>query len=60
MRTAKAWVGALGAVVSALTAALSDDVFDINDTTQVIVSLVPVLATLYAVYQTRNRPSVEV
>ena len=57
MRTAKAWVGFAGALVTALTAALSDDVFDINDTTQVIVTMVPVFATLYGVYQTRNRPS---
>lgn len=55
MRTAKAWVGFVGTIVTALTAALSDDVFNINDTTQVIVTLVPAFATLYGVYQTRNR-----
>lgn len=55
MRTAKAWVAFAGTVVTALTAALSDDVFNINDTTQVIVTLVPAFATLYGVYQTPNR-----
>jgi hypothetical protein len=54
MRTAKAWVAFAGTVVTALTAALSDDVFNIGDTTQIIVTLVPAFATLYATYQTPN------
>lgn len=60
MVIAKAWAGVFGALVTALTAALSDDVFDINDTTQIIVTMVPVLGTMWAVYATRNRPSTEV
>jgi hypothetical protein len=55
MRIAKAWVSFAGVLVTSLTAALSDDVVDISDTTQVIVTLVPALATLYAVYRTPNR-----
>lgn len=56
MRTAKAWVAFVGTGVTALTAALSDDVFNINDTTQIIVTLVPAFATLYATYQAPYRP----
>lgn len=55
MRTAKAWVAATGALVTALTAALSDDVFNINDTVQVIVTMVPVIATLLTTYAVPNR-----
>ncbi len=54
MRTAKAWVAFAGSIVTALTAAMSDDVFSINDTEQVIVTLVPAFLTLWGVYQTRN------
>ncbi len=57
MHTAKAWVAFVGTVVTALTAALSDDVFNINDTTQVIVTLVPAFATLWSTYQVPNRPT---
>lgn len=56
MRTAKAWVAAIGALTTALTSALSDDVFDINDTTQVVVTMVPIVATLIATYAVPNRP----
>jgi hypothetical protein len=58
MRTAKAWVAATGAVVTALTAALSDDVFDVNDTVQIGITLVPIVATLWATYKVRNRGTI--
>lgn len=54
---AKAWVAFFMAVLTAVTAALSDDVFDINDTTQVIATVVMAIATLVTVYKTRNAPS---
>ena len=57
MRTAKAWVAATGALVTALTAALSDNVFNINDTVQVIVTMVPIVATLVTTYAVPNRPT---
>jgi hypothetical protein len=59
MTAAKAWVAFAGTLVTGLTAALSDNVFDINDTAQVVITLVPAFATLYGVYQTRNRSHVE-
>lgn len=55
MRTAKAWVAATGALVTALTAALSDDIFNIDDTVQVVVTMVPVIATLISTYAVPNR-----
>lgn len=58
MRTAKAWVAATGALVTALTAALSDDVFNVDDTVQVVVTMVPVIATLVATYAVPNRSTV--
>lgn len=58
MRTAKAWVAAVGALVTAVTAALSDDIFNVNDTVQVIVTMVPIVATLVTTYAVPNRTSV--
>lgn len=55
MRTAKAWVATVGALVTALTAALSDDVFNVNDTVQVIVTMVPIVATLVTTYAVPNK-----
>jgi hypothetical protein len=59
MRTAKAWVGFAGAVVTALTTALADDIFDVGDTTALAVALIPALATLWGVYQTRNAGTIQ-
>jgi hypothetical protein len=55
---AKAWVAFFGAILTAFSAGLSDDVFDLNDTTQVVVTAVMALGTLYATYRTRNRVDV--
>jgi hypothetical protein len=55
VRTAKAWVAATGALVTALTAALSDDIFNVDDTVQVIVTMVPVIATLVTTYAVPNK-----
>lgn len=57
MRTAKAWVGFVGSVATAFSAALSDDVFSATDKQQVALTIVAALATLYAVYRVPNRDS---
>lgn len=58
MTTAKMWVAAAGTLVTALTAALSDDVFDINDGTQIGVTVVTILGTMFAVWKVSNGPRV--
>jgi len=55
MTTAKAWVGYVGALSTALATALADDVFDLNDASQVIIAVVTASATLYAVYRVPNQ-----
>jgi hypothetical protein len=52
--TAKAWVGFAGSIIGALATALSDDIFDAGDTTQVGLALVTALSVLYAVWRTPN------
>jgi hypothetical protein len=49
------WVAAAGSIVTALSAALSDNVFDINDATQVGITIVSIAGTMYAVWKTDNR-----
>lgn len=56
MRTAKAWVAFAGSMVTAMTAALSDDVFNASDVQQVLLVGVTALFTLAAVYQVPNKP----
>ncbi len=56
MSMAKAWVALLGAIATALTAALGDDVLNINDMEQVLIAIIPAVGTLFAVYQVENRP----
>jgi hypothetical protein len=56
MYMAKAWVSMLGAVLTALTAALSDDAFNVNDATQVAMTAVAAIITLVATYAVPNRP----
>lgn len=51
---AKAWVACFMAVLTSVSVALSDDVFDINDTTQVVIGAIGAVGTLYAVYKKRN------
>lgn len=58
MTAAKAWVAFAGSIVTALTAALSDDVLNASDTQQVVLTGVTALFTLYATYQVRNQPTV--
>ncbi len=58
MRTAKAWVAAVGSIVTALGAALSDDVLSANDTQQVILTVALAVGTLVATYAVPNKPSI--
>lgn len=55
MYAAKAWVAFAGAIITALTAALSDDILNATDTQQIILTAVPAIATLWGTYQTRNK-----
>lgn len=57
---AKAWMSFFGALVTAFMAGLSDDIFDLNDTTQVVLTAISALSTLYATYRTRNAGTVNV
>lgn len=55
MYAAKAWVAFIGAITTALTAALSDDVLNISDVEQIVLTAVPAIATLWTTYQVRNK-----
>ena len=57
MRAAKAIVAAIGAVVMALTAAFADDVVDTNEIGMLVTVLIEGALTVWAVYQTPNRPA---
>lgn len=54
MKSAKMWVAAVGTVVTALSVALADDVWDINDATQIGITAVTVIGTMYAVWKAPN------
>jgi predicted amino acid-binding ACT domain protein len=56
MRTAKAWIAFAGSLMTALTAALSDDYFNATDVQQVVLTGVTALFTLVATYQVPNKP----
>lgn len=53
---AKAVVSACGVVVTALTAALADDVFNLSDVSALISAVVPAVVTVYAVWKVPNKP----
>jgi hypothetical protein len=57
MRTAKAWVAALGTVVTSLSVALGDDIFDGNDAASVTSTVVLAIVSIYAVYRVPNKGS---
>lgn len=57
MERAKAIVAAVGLVVTALTAALSDDVFNVSDAGQVTFTVVTAAVSVYAVWKIPNRPA---
>lgn len=55
MYMAKAWVAMLGSILTGVTAALSDDAFNISDGTQVAMTAATAIITLVATYAVRNR-----
>jgi hypothetical protein len=56
MTAAKAWVTAVGLVVTALSAAFADNVFDGNDAAAVASTVVLGIASVVAVYRVPNKP----
>lgn len=60
MRTAKAWVAALFSVVTALSAAFADDVFDGNDAAAIASTVVLGAAGVWAVYRVPNKGAASV
>jgi hypothetical protein len=58
VKYAKAWAAAAGTVVTVLTAALADNVFDLSDTTTLVTTVIEAGATIYAVYKVKNKPAV--
>ena len=56
---AKAWVAFIGAIITGLTAAFADDIFNIDDVQQLAIVFVPALATLYSTYQTSNMEHID-
>lgn len=54
MRTAKALVAAIGAVVTVLTAALADDVLNAGETGTLIATVIEAAGTVWAVYRVPN------
>lgn len=58
MKTAKAVVAGVGMVVTVLTAALADDVFNATETGTLVATLIEAGATVWAVWGVRNQPEV--
>lgn len=59
----KAWVAAIGGILTALTTALAtatvvldDDRVDLSEVTAITTAVVTLAATVYGVWATRNRP----
>lgn len=55
MTTAKAWIAFVGAITTALTAALSDDLLNVDDVQQVMLTAVPAILTLWGTYRVPNK-----
>lgn len=55
MTTAKAWVAAVGTVVTSLSAAFADNVFDGNDAAAVVSTVVLGIFSVFAVYRVPNK-----
>jgi hypothetical protein len=56
MTRTKAWIAAIGSVVTAIGSALADNVFDSNDVATILTATVSAALTWYAVYKVPNRP----
>lgn len=57
MIVAKAFVAAIGAIVTALTVALADEVLDLSEVGQLVAVAVTGAATVYGVWKVPNRPA---
>jgi len=55
---AKAWAGAVGAVVTAVGVALVDDFVTADEAGQIVVAVIGAVGTLYAVYRTPRTKTV--
>ena len=55
MYAAKAWVAAVGTVVTALSAAFADDVFNGNDAAAVVSTVVLGVVSVVSVYRVKNQ-----
>lgn len=56
MKAAKAVVGAIGLVVTALTAILADDIFDANEVGTLVTVLIEAGVAVYAIWRVPNKP----
>lgn len=61
MRISRVWkavIAAVGTLVTLLTAAVADDVFNVDESVAVGVALVEAAVTVWGVYKARNEPQV--
>lgn len=56
MKAAKAIVAAVGTVVTALTAALADEVLSLDEVGQLVAVVIAAAATIWGVWRVPNRP----
>jgi len=56
--TAKMWAAGVGTIATAISTALIDDVFSVDDLTQIVTAVIGVGATMFAVWKTSNGPKV--
>jgi hypothetical protein len=57
MTAAKAVAAAIGVIITALTAALADEVLDLSEVGQLLAVTVTAAGTVYGVWKTRNKPA---
>lgn len=57
LKSTKAIVSAIGTVVTALSAALADDVLNQSEIGGLVVTIIAAGATIYAVWRVPNRPA---
>lgn len=59
MKTAKAVVAAIGGIATILTAALADNVLNMDETSTIISTVIVQGITVYGVWKTRNKGYVD-
>ncbi len=55
-KATKAWVALIGGIVTAMTAAFADNVFDTSDIVGLFTATFPLAVTVFTVYQVPNKP----